>query len=341
MIIADNFPDCYSLVKEKIIVSRLRILDDYLNAINATLTEYKEILNEETENYTNKLSHYAYINGLNTYDKPCEESYCSIPNYSSNKNQNNRRLNEDQNNNESFSFLFNTKINNSKEKKNINNKINFNRKLEEYTSSMGGLSENDLYKYLDQLLDTINKFKYIYLGEEFNNINRTVFNFIIKINSTYLEKLKRSFSMKIVKFSTILTEQSLKNLEKIILKQYYQIESYIHESSNLIQIKINEFLNEVNNTSLYIDSIKELINCRIRIQFEMLYQLIQSKYEIVQKDENKVVKIDKNKDDKSNIGKDDQNHPQVDPIYIGEDFKNNYGGTYDYIAKCHNFVEEK
>ena len=137
--------------------------------------------------------------------------------------------------------------------------------------------------------------------------------------------------MKIVKFSTILTEQSLKNIEKIILKQYYQIESYIHESSNLIQIKINEFLNEVNNTSLYIDSIKELINCRIRIQFEMLYQLIQSKYEIVQKD----------KVDKSNIGKDDQNHPQVDPKYIGEDFKNNYGGTRDYIAKSHNFVEEK
>ena len=126
MIIVENFLDCYSLVKEKIIVSRLKLLDDYLNDINETLTKYKEILNEETQNYINKLSHYAYINGLNTYDKPCEESYCSITNYSSNKNPNNRRLNEEKNNNESFSYLFNTKINKSEEKKNINNKINLN-----------------------------------------------------------------------------------------------------------------------------------------------------------------------------------------------------------------------
>ena len=137
--------------------------------------------------------------------------------------------------------------------------------------------------------------------------------------------------MKIVKFSTILTEPTLKNLEKIILKQYYQIESYIHESSNLIQIRINEFLNEVNNTSLYINNLKELINIRIRMQFEMLYQLIQSKYEI----------INKGKSSKSNIGIDDQNHPKTDPIYIGKEFKNNYGGTRDYISKAHNYCENR
>lgn len=156
---------------------------------------------------------------------------------------------------------------------------------------MGGLSEDDLYKNLNKLLDEINKFKYTYLGEEFNNINKTVVHFINKINFTYLEKLKRSFTMKIVKFSTILTEQTLKSLEKIILKQYYQIESYIHESSNLIQIRINEFLNEVNNTSLYIDNLKELINIRVRMQFEMLYQLIQSKYQIVNEDKKTVKAI--------------------------------------------------
>ena len=156
---------------------------------------------------------------------------------------------------------------------------------------MGGLSEDDLYKYLNKLLDEINKFKYTYLAEEFNNINKTVVHFINKINFTYLEKLKRSFTMKIVKFSTILTEQTLKSLEKIILKQYYQIESYIYKSSNLIQIRINEFLNEVNNTSLYIDNLKELINIRVRMQFEMLYQLIQSKYQIVNKDKKTVKAI--------------------------------------------------
>ena len=156
---------------------------------------------------------------------------------------------------------------------------------------MRGLSEDDLYKYLNKLLDTINKFKYTYLREEFNNINKTVVHFINKINFTYLEKLKRSFTMKIVKFSTILTEQTLKSLEKIILNQYFQIESYIHESSNLIEIRINEFLNEVNNTSLYIDNLKELINIRVRMQFEMLYQLIQSKYQIVNEDKKTVKAI--------------------------------------------------
>ena len=69
-------------------------------------------------------------------------------------------------------------------------------------------------------------------------------DYLTKINYTYLTKLQFSFDVKLVKFSTILTEKSIKKLKDIILSQFYKIEEYVHQSSDLVQFKINYFLNE-------------------------------------------------------------------------------------------------
>ena len=95
-IIADNFPDCYSIVKENIILSRIEKVEMYLNDINLTLIKYKDEMVEDISSYINKLIHYSYINGFLTFDQPCNESYCSIPKEKE-ENSTNRRLNKENN----------------------------------------------------------------------------------------------------------------------------------------------------------------------------------------------------------------------------------------------------
>ena len=334
-IIADNFPDCYSIVKEKINVSRIKIVDEYLNNIFLELKEYENTLKEDIQEYVNKLVHFTYINGLDSYNQPCKESYCLIQKDNANEdNSKNRRLNKRENknnNNIKFSFDNYSIINRTKIKNNINKNVNFKRKLTEYTSSMGSLSEYDLYKYLIQLEDSIVDFNKTYLGKEFNNINISVIKFLTKINTTYLEKLKRSFSMKIVKFSTILTENSLKNLEKVICKQYYQIESYIHEISYLIKIQMNNFINELNNTSFYLKFINDSMHNKVKGYYEMLYNTIQSKYELI---------LEKNKKSLGDT-KDIPHNSKVDFLTKYESTKDTFSSyLYDFENKFKNFYDK-
>ena len=70
-----------------------------------------------------------------------------------------------------------------------------------------------------------------------------------------MEKLRLSFDTKLVKFSTILTDKSIQKLKGIILKQFYLIEEYVHKSSDLVQNKINNFLNELHKTSEFIETL--------------------------------------------------------------------------------------
>ena len=139
-----------------------------------------------------------------------------------------------------------------KEKINKNIKFNFKRKtssLPEYTSDMGALTEDDIIYYLSTLQNTTLKLDKFYLGKDFINVNMTSNKFFTKINYTYLQKLRLSFDVKLVKFSTILTEKKIQELKDIILAQFYLIEEYVHNNSNLMQFKINYFLNELNKTS--------------------------------------------------------------------------------------------
>ena len=101
-----------------------------------------------------------------------------------------------------------------------------------------------------------------------------------KINYTFLEKLRFSFDVKLVKFSTILTDKSLQKLKDIILKQFYLIENYVHESSDLVQLKIINFINEINKTSEFIESLSGYIHNKALGYYNLLYSTIQNKYEV-------------------------------------------------------------
>jgi len=214
-------------------------------------------------------------------EKPCENSDCQI------KTNSLRHL-------EKFSVLNITKnkkyiqpkINKTKIEQKLNKRIIINQKrktdsIPEYTSDMGALSESDVLYYLSDLQNTAYKLNKTYFGKEYTDVNITTNKFLTKINYTYLEKLKLTFDVKLVKFSTILTESSLQKLKDIILKQYYLIEEYVHRSSDLVQLKINYFLNQINNTNLFIENLSEYIFSKTFGYYKILYTSIQNKYQVI------------------------------------------------------------
>ena len=175
-------------------------------------------------------------------------------------------------------------------KKEIENKINkdiiYNIKrkaasLPEYSADMGALSESDVLYYLSDLLNTTLKLNKSFFGREYYNINITTNKYILTTNYTLLNKLRRSFDIKLVKFSTILTEKSMEKLENIILYQYYLIEEFVHNSSDIIRMKINEFINEINNTSIFIENLRDFIYIKAMGYYKILYYSIQNKLKTI------------------------------------------------------------
>ena len=214
---------------------------------------------------------------------PCDQAYCLINNTRTN---NNRRLNSNTNtinigydlnitNNNKF-------INNSKSKYWKKNKnILFKRKLEEYDSSNPGLSKDDVIEYIEDIKSSILEFYTNYLGQEYKYINTVVNKYLIKINGTCLNNLKRSFSIKLKKFSTLITEEKMEFLNNKILFQYYQIEPFIHERSSFIQELINNFTDILDNTKEINLLISEHVYEKANLYYDLLTDNIQSKYEII------------------------------------------------------------
>ena len=73
----------------------------------------------------------------------------------------------------------------------------------------------------------------------------------------------------------------MQRLKDIILKQYYLIEEYVHRSSDLVQLKINYFLNQINNTNLFIENLSEYIFSKTFGYYKILYNSIQNKYQVI------------------------------------------------------------
>ena len=282
--IADEFPNCVGTVETNLTGNKSEDIEENTYLINSTLSEYETTLESDIESYINKLIHFIYIDGLNTMDKSCENSYCGIErNYSLRQLEQNNILGilgiPKQN--------YNNHIINKRE---IGNKINkdiiFNIKrktasLPEYSSDMGALSENDVIYYLSDLQDTILKLNKTFFGKEYLNINITTNKYLLTTNYTLLNKLRRSFDIKLVKFSTILTENSMKKLENILLKQYFLIEELVHNSSDMIRIKIDEFINEINNTYIFIENLSEYIYIKVIGYYKILYYSIQNKLKTI------------------------------------------------------------
>ena len=283
--IVDDFPDCYSLVRDNFINNKIEDVKDYIKDINDTILEYKDVINDDIEQYINKLSFYTFINGLYTPDTPCEQEFCLLNNTRF-KRKKTRRLNSLKiNNNTNISFNHDHNKKNAKRpEKNLkkNKKILFRgRKLEEYDPSNPSLSKDDVLEYIENIKTTILNFEKIYLKQEYKYITTAVNKYLIKINGTCLDNLKRSFNIKLQKFSILLTEEKMANTKSKILNQYNQIEPFIHERSNFIKELITNFTEILNNTKELNRYISEHIYEKSSLYYTLLADNIQSKYKII------------------------------------------------------------
>ena len=278
--IVNGFPDYFSIIKNKL---NLDLINDGINLINKEICkifiEYKNIISEDINSYINKLAYYSYIKGLNTFDGPCNDSFCLID--LSKIKQNKKRRNEEYYGNKKFSGA-KFKKKRTDFKNSINRRI---RNLQEYNHTMGPITENDIIDNLDIIKENFCNFNKTYLDKDFKYIKSNYNRFINNINSSYLIKLKRSINMISIKFSTILTENSYKNLEDIIFNQYYDIELYIKNLSNIIQLSKMDLLDKISNSSFFLASVYNKIDKKIIGFYTVLNEIIQKRLKNINKEE--------------------------------------------------------
>ena len=278
--IIEEFPDFYEVLRDKL---KLDLIHEnislFYDDIEDLFSNYTNILDREYDSYINKLIHFTFINGLFTYDKPCTQSFCLIDLENGNEQ---RILEEIENKNIHKIKLNKIKFDKNKINRLKNKKI---RKLDGYDHTMGSINENDLDNFLLDLKDILINFNKSYLGIEFKNINKNAISFFNKINGTYIQKLHKSIHMTALKFSTILTKDNYNQLELNIYKQYNDIVDYIHNNSNIIENNKDNFINLLNSTSNFIESLFNLCYNKIKQYYEIFQTLIQNKMKQISKQE--------------------------------------------------------
>ena len=178
--IVKSFPDFYEIIKEKLalydIFDSINLLAENIQVL---LLKYQDDLNDDYDTYINKLIHYTYINGLDTFDEPCNYSFCSI-NISEIKNrinisekENNEKRNLEERNNKIKKniykkFKYDNILNLTKIKEMKNKKYEFYRKLSEnkdyYDETMGSVTKDDVIYYLLIIQNTIYELNKTYIN---------------------------------------------------------------------------------------------------------------------------------------------------------------------------------
>ena len=293
--IINKFPNYYLVVKENLDLEMMnQNITKYINYTNETIFDYIEILDKSIKTYINKLIHYTYISGLYYIDSPCNDSFCynesEILDNDNNtdifdttktnkENDNIRKLKQNKILNGLFNF---TKLDKEKINKSKNKKL---RKLEEYDSTKGSITENDINNYILDLQNILYNFNKSYLNKEFKDINRYYKSFMDKINNTYLLKLKRSIEMVGFKFKTIFTEDSYKIFDNKLFGQYNKISYYIFNNSKIIEFTKNEFINTINGSSILIGIISNIAYIKINNYYKLFYRLINDQLEFINKED--------------------------------------------------------
>ncbi len=325
--ITNNFPDYYFIIKNELKLENLyEPFLDYFDVVKNEFLEYEDILTKDFDTYLNKIIHFVFIDGLYSFNKPCKYSFCKIDFNSSEKNERRRVENKEQNRNINIIDLkFNkTKIDSLKNKK--------IRKLNGYDSTMGAITENDILDFLLQINDTIKSFSENYLGKGLKSLNTTVNTFIKKINDTYLNHLKRSIHMVIIKFSTILTLDNYNRLEEILYYKYNNISLYINEYSRIISFYKNEFNDLLNTSSFFIGFSSNASFYKIKGYYNILCSLIQNKMKYLSKEELKKYKRFLKKKESTDDNEDDDDD---DPNTI-EEFREEIFEIEEVFKNVHN-----
>ena len=287
--ITDNFPDFSLIIKEKLrIYDILELISELIEQLRYLLLKYENDLNTDYDNYINKLIHYTYINGLISFEKPCNSSFCvlNISEIKSQINISNITNNIKNNNTINSSNKYINNKNNS-DNKNINNYINNLRTLSQmefnydYDETKGAISKDDIILFLADIQKSIFDLNKTYINNFDLNAKLKTEKFIIKVNGTYKAKLKNLILKSASKFSPILSRESYQQLIDNMFKQYYKIEYYLNNNTLLLQNDINKLISILTNSSIFIKTINDLSYNKILGYFDILIEMIQDKYELI------------------------------------------------------------
>jgi hypothetical protein len=301
-------------------------LGDIFNEIRNNLTAYGDELNEDFDSVFNKIIHYAYINGLDIYDKSCENSFCAV-------HSNPNKIIEKRNLNEKQEIKFNNYSNINKAELFLkrNKNISFNRKLE-YNRYMGSLSVDDVILYLFVIEKILYNFNGTFLGEKFIQMNKTMHSYVSIIGDKLLGKLKNSIDKTSSKFLTILIEDSYKKLEQNIYSQYYDIEKFIKKKCNFTKININHFIEQLNKIFIWVKLNFDFIYNRVLYYHKILHDTIQEKYIIIN---------DKNDNSKCSLRSLNATDDVNDFFMKFNDTYNNLTVLFTEITKNENKIKEE
>ena len=308
--IIDTFPDFQKVIKEKLLIENtLEYIKFIFEKTRDSLLKYQEDLNDDYDSYINKLIHYTYINGLDSYDKPCNYSYCSID-VNKIKNKQRRRL-------QSFRGTKKFKI----KKKNKHNRLNltkinekrnknidFKRRLTSFDSKMGSLSKDDVIPLLLDIKDTIYDLNQTYINNFDINAKKKTEHYISKINGTYMIKLNRTIATSTSKFSPILSKDCFQKLLDNMYKEYYKLEKYFANITKYLQEDVDELIMKLKNTSYYIREINDISYNKMIGYLNILTEVINSKYEMMSNNNNE------NNDDDDEDDEDDDDEDDDDEL---------------------------
>ena len=273
--IIDTFPNYYLIVKNKLNLGTIiKNISSFYDEAKEILLKYTDDLYTDLSSYTFKLIHYTFISGLYSYDKECNDPICLI---NFNKINNYNKINRKQR-------RLSSKINNIKNKiKNITNMLSNQQKrnLDGYNSKMGAITENDICEYIFEIRDNLYNFNNSLLNEDYKNMKNTLNKFLIKNSNLYLIKLKQNINIIASKFSTILTKNVYNQLDNKLFKQYFEIESYINNYSNILEKRINKFSSLLNYSSKLIEKNYYTLYRKVNGYFQLFSNLIHEKLKYI------------------------------------------------------------
>jgi len=230
--IIDNFDDIYEFIKSKLEKEyKIKNIQKYFNETNNLLENYFNILIKDFYDIKDKLFEYTYKNGLNRKN---HRKRNLIPNIKEKIYSNNN----------------NHKINNNRKKK-FKERIYFSHKDNNKERILDSNSENAPYnfyhiekefKYINK---TINSFGKDILSSDFKKIYNNLNIFILKVQN-YLIQLERSIDLSVLKFSSILTKETINRFKEKIYCQYNLINSFIFDYIEDITYNIINYINLVN-----------------------------------------------------------------------------------------------
>ena len=276
----NNFPDYTSILKNLLHVDDIfNYIYSLYDIIKSLLIKYGDEVDLDTTNYINKLIHYTYIDGLYTQDEPCIEFYIDL---SDNNTKQNLADNE---------IIYTEKKSRENENRKYDNlTINKNiylNKLNYYDEDMGGLSKDDVIYILKEIKNTINQLNSTLQINFDTKIKSKLQKYLIKINGTYLFKLKRTVSMAALKFSSFLTKENYLFLESQMLVAYYELENYIFNFSLYLINNTYDLIETIKESSDYWRDVNNYIYDKTLGIYEMLVTIIQNKYTRITNEEKK------------------------------------------------------